>query len=123
MEVQMKLKFSNKTRPSKVKPEIQRREKLVNRLDQQISYVRQMVEGKRPRGSWAWLDEAGQYFVPIKYGKQILELKKGMASIECENLDEVEHALCEVRAMTLAGDLDGQLEAASTAIRQKFERD
>ena len=116
----MKLKLSNKTRPTAVKPEIQRREKLVNRLDQQISYVRQMVEGKRPRGSWAWLDEAGRYFLPIKYGKQVLELKKGMTSIECENLDEVEHALCEVRAMTLAGVLDGQLDAASSAIRKKF---
>ena len=118
----MKLKFSDKTRPSKVKPKIQRREKLVNRLDQQISYVRQMVEGKRPRGSWAWLDEAGRYFVPIKYGKQVLELKKGMNTIECENLDEVEHALCEVRAMTLAGDLDSQLEIASSEIRSKFEK-
>lgn len=116
----MKLKFSTKTRPIMVKPEIRRRENLVNRLDQQISYVRQMVEGKRPRGSWAWLDEAGRYFITIKYGKQVLELKKGMTAIECENLDEAEHALCEVRTMTLNGDLDGQLEAASKAIRRKF---
>ena len=49
-----------------------------------------------------------------------MELKKGMASIECANLDEAEHALCEVLAMTLAGDLDGQLKDASTAIREKF---
>lgn len=116
----MKLKFSNKTRPSKVKPEIQRREKLVNRLDQQIVYVRQMIDGDRPRATWVWMDENGTYFLAIKYGKQTLELKKGMASIECENLDEAEHALCEVRAMALAGDLDNQLENASMTIRKKF---
>lgn len=116
----MKLKFSNKTRPSKLKPEIQRREKLVSRLDQQIVYVRQMIDGDRPRGSWVWMDENGTYFLPIKYGKQTLELKKGMASIECGNLDEAEHALCEVRAMTLRGDLDAQLEVASNVIRKKF---
>ena len=119
----MKLKFSNKTRPTNVKPEIQRREKLVNRLDQQIGYVRQMVEGNRPRGSWVWMDEAGTYFLSIKYGKQILELQKGMTSIECSNLDEVEHALCEVRVMTLAGALDSQLEAASTKIRMRFKNE
>ena len=118
----MKLNFSKKTRPSKVKPEIQRREKLVSRLDQQMIYIRQMIDGDRPRATWVWMDESGTYFLPIKYGKQTLELKKGMASIECGNLDEAEHALCEVRAMTLRGDLDGHLEAASTAIREKFKK-
>lgn len=118
----MKLKFSNKTRPTKVDPVVQRREKLISRIDQQVNFVRQMVEGNRPRASWVWMDEAGTYFLPIKYGKQTLELQKGMASIQCQNLDEAEHALCEVRAMTLAGALDGQLEAASLAIREKFTK-
>ncbi len=118
----MKLKFSNKTRPAKIGPEIQRREKLVGRIDQQVVFVRQMIEGDRPRGSWAWMDEAGTYFLPIKYGKQTLEVQKGMGSIECQNLDEVEHALCEVRALVLAGKLDGQLLGAASAIRDKFNR-
>lgn len=118
----MKLKFSNKSRPAKIGPEIQRREKLVGRIDQQIVFARQMIEGNRQRASWVWMDEAGAYFLPIKYGKQTLELQKGMASIECQNLDEVEHALCEVRAMTLAGKLDPQLEAASQEIRERFSK-
>ena len=73
----MKLKFTNKTRPTKVKPEIQRREKLVNRLDQQVSYFRQMIDGQRPSGSWVWMDESGTYFLPIKYREADLGIEKG----------------------------------------------
>ncbi|MBX9898185.1 MAG: hypothetical protein K2Y17_09855 [Qipengyuania sp.] len=117
----MKLKFSDKARPLKVIPEVQRREKLINRIDQQIGFVRQMIEGNRPRASWVWMDETGTYFLPIKYGKQTLELQKGMGSIECQNLDEIEHALCEVRAMTLLGKLDEKLAAAASDIRRRFK--
>lgn len=119
----MKLKFSDKARPLKVIPEVKRREKLVTRIDQQIGLVRQMINGSHPRASWVWMDETGAYFLPIKYGKKTLELQKGMGSIECQNLDEVEHALCEVRAMTLVGKLDSQLSAASEEIRGKFLKD
>lgn len=92
----------------------------ISRIDQQIGYVRQMIEGKQPRAAWAWIDEAGIYFLPIKYGRQPIELKKGMFSIQCQDLDHVEAALCTVRAMVLQGDFDAQLQKASTDIRSRF---
>lgn len=119
----MKLKLTSKSRPKTISPDVQRRERLVHRIDQQIGYVRQIIEGQRPRAAWLWMSTDGTYYLPIKYGKQNLELQKGMVSIECENLDEVEHALCEVRTMVLAGKLDDQLEKASAAIRQRFQKD
>lgn len=118
----MELKFAAATKPKQVVPEIQRRQKLVSRIDQQIGYVRQMVEGKQPRAAWAWMDEAGTYFLPIKYGRQQIELKKGMFSVECPDLDHVEAALCTIRAMVLNGDFDQQLTKASSDIRSKFNR-
>lgn len=118
----MELKFAAVTKPKQFAPEIQRRQKLVSRIDQQIGYVRQMVEGKQPRAAWAWMDEAGTYFLPIKYGRQQIELKKGMFSVECPDLDHVEAALCTIRAMVLNGDFDHQLTKASTDIRSKFNR-
>ena len=118
----MELKFAAATKPTQVAPEIQRRQKLVSRIDQQIGYVRQMVEGKQTRAAWAWMDEAGIYFLPIKYGRQQIELKKGMFSVECPDLDHVEAALCTIRAMVLNGDFDQQLTKASTDIRSKFNR-
>lgn len=118
----MELKFAATTKPAQMTAEAKRRRKLVQRIDQQIGHVRQMIEGKQPRGAWAWADEAGTYFVPIKYGRHQLELKKGMFSIQCKDLDEVEHAFCTVRALVMAGEFDGQLTKASADIRQRFKK-
>ncbi len=118
----MELKFAATARPEAVRPEVQRRQKLTHRIDQQIGYVRQMIEGKHSRASWVWMDEAGMYFLPIKYGRHLIELKKGMFSVECPDLDHVEHALCTIRAMVLNGDFDIQLTKASTEIRSGFQQ-
>ena len=117
----MELKFTANTRPEKASADVQRRQKLVRRIDQQIGYVRQIIDGKQPRAAWVWMDEAGTYFLPIKYGRQPLELKKGMFSIQCVDVDHVEAALCTVRAMILKGELDDQLARASTDIRKRFK--
>ncbi|MFN3863750.1 MAG: hypothetical protein ACK4RT_05640 [Erythrobacter sp.] len=82
--------------------------------------MRQMIEGNQPRAAWVWMDEAGTYFLPIKYGRQPIELKKGMFSVQCADLDHVENALCTIRAMVLQGDFDDQLTKASADIRKKF---
>ena len=79
-----------------------------------------MIEGQQPRAAWVWMDEAGTYFLPIKYGRQPMELKKGMFAVQCKDLDEVEHALCAVRAMVLQGSLDTQIAAVSADIRERF---
>jgi hypothetical protein len=81
-----------------------------------------MVQGKQPRAVWLWMDDTGTYFLPIKYGRQPIELKKGMFSVQCADLDQAEAALCTIRAMVLQGDLDDQLAKASTDIRAKFNR-
>lgn len=117
----MELKFAATARPDKVNANVQRRQKLVRRIDQQIGFVRQMIDGKQPRAAWVWMDEAGTYFLPIKYGRQQIELKKGMFSVECSDLDHVEAALCTIRGMVLNGDLDAQLAKASTDIRERFQ--
>jgi len=109
--------------PKTVDTAVQRRQKLVRRIDQQNGYVRQIIEGKQPRAAWVWLDEAGNYFLPIKDGRRPIELKKGMFSVQCKDLDQVEAALCTVRAMVLQGDLDAQLAKASTDIRSRFGKD
>jgi hypothetical protein len=118
----MELKFVAAARPEKVNAVVQRRQNLIRRIDQQIGFVRQIVEGQNPRAAWVWMDDAGIYFLPIKYGRQPLELKKGMHSIQCADLDHVEAALCTIRAMVLRGDLDDPLTKASTEIRRRFSK-
>jgi hypothetical protein len=118
----MELQFAAASRPELANEFVQRRQKLISRIDQQIGYVRQIIDGKQTRAAWAWMDEAGSYLLPIKYGQHALELKKGMYSIVCKDLDEVEHALCTVRAMVLDGQFDAQLTKLATDIRNRFQR-
>ena len=79
-----------------------------------------MKSGQLPRAAWAWMDDTGSYFLPIKYGRQQIELKKGMFSILCKDPSEIEEALTAVREMVLGGEFDDQLAKASTEIRKKF---
>ena len=117
----MELKFVSNQKPGKVDVTTLRRQKLVGRIDHQIGLVRSLVEGHDPRGSWFWMDETGTYFVPLKYGRHTLELKKGMFSVQCQNLDDVEHVLCTFRGMVLNGELDDHLVRVSGEIRKRFK--
>ncbi len=118
----MDLEFTAAARPEPVSEFVQRRQKLVSRIDQQIGYVRQIIEGKQVRAAWVWLDEASIYLLPIKYGRHVLELKKGMYSVACKDLDEVEHALCTIRAMVLDGQFDAHLKKVSSEIRNRLTK-
>jgi len=66
------------------------------------------------------MDESESYFVPIRYGRQPIELKKGMFSIQCRDVAEVEKALRAVRALVLTGNFDAQLQKVSEEIRERF---
>ncbi len=116
----MELKFVATKKPTAVDVVTQRRQRLIRRIDQQISLIKSTSDLGIPRASWVWMDEAGAYLVPIKYGRQHIELKKGMYSIQCTDLEHVEQAMATVRAMILKGELDVQLELASSNIRAKF---
>lgn len=116
----MELNFVAATKPAAVSVTVKRRQRLVQRLDQQIGYCDVMKSGQLPRAAWAWMDDSGNYFVPIKYGRQPIELKKGMFSILCKDVSEIEQALGTVRQMVLSGEFDSQLTKASDEIRKKF---
>jgi len=73
----MELKFVATKKPVAVDVVTQRRQRLIRRIDQQISLIKSATESGIPRASWVWMDEAGAYLVPIKYGRQPIELKKG----------------------------------------------
>ena len=68
----MELKFVAAKKPVAVDVVTQRRQRLIRRIDQQISLIKSAADGTLPRSSWVWMDEAGAYLVPIKYGRQLL---------------------------------------------------
>jgi len=117
----MELKFVATKKPAAVDVVTQRRQRLIRRIDQQISLIKSATDLGVPRTSWVWMDEAGAYLVPIKYGRQPIELKKGMFAIECKDSNDVSNALETVRQMVLNGTLDEQLAQASGEIRARFK--
>ena len=116
----MELNFVSATKPTAVSETVKRRQRLVQRIDQQIAYCDVMKAGQLPRAAWAWMDDAGSYFLPIKYGRQPIELKKGMFAILCKDVAEIEAALGTIRYRVLSGELDQQLAKVSAEIREKF---
>jgi len=118
----MELKFVAAKKPINDDPIMQRRQRLVRRLDQQISLIKSAVDGMPPRTSWVWMDDTGAYFLPIKYGRTSIELQKGMFAVQCDCIEDVGQGLAAIRAMVLQGDFDAQLQKASTEIRSKFSK-
>lgn len=116
----MELKFVAAHKPEAINVAVQRRQRLVRRIDQQIGMVENLKDGFLPRTSWIWTDSEGIFFLPIKYGRNPIELKKGMFAIQCDSIEAAAAALSQMRTMVLNGDFDDQLAKASAAIRAKF---
>ena len=84
--------------------------------------VYQYLEGDKVRNLWFWTDEDGNMFLPIKYGKTVLELSKGKYSIKCSNTDEVVKNLETVKSLILKGQFDDILSKTSEELRSKFKK-
>lgn len=116
----MKLKFVATQKPTTQNPTIQRRQRIVRRIDQQIALLSKAGADGLPSTSWVWMDDEGTCLLSVKYGRQVLELEKGMPSIFCGDLNKAVEVITYIRAMALDGQLDDQLASASTDIRKKF---
>lgn len=116
----MELKFVAVARPKAPNAVVQRRNRLIRRIDYQVTLIEHAKVGMLPRASWAWNDETGNVFLSIKYGQHLIEMQKGKSAIQCSNLEDVRNALQEVRKMVMNGDLDLQLEEVSQLVRRRF---
>jgi hypothetical protein len=108
------------TKPEQTNPIIQRREKLLSSINRQIESIKRYKQGEKVRGLWFWIDDTGTMFLPIKYGKTVLELDKGKFSIECSTIDEVENSLDTVKSLTRRGSFDDILKTTSDILRSNF---
>ena len=117
----MDLKLVAFTKPSHANPILARRHRLVRRLGQQLAMISGTNDTALPRSSWIWLDESGTYFLSINYGRDPIEIKKGMYAIQCENLEAAKQAMMTIKDMALKGELDDQLAKISASIRAKFK--
>ena len=139
----LKLVASKKNRT--LSPVAHRRNKLVNKLHEQIELCeaqkageiyaprrlrtvtnkqtgeRVTVEAVKRVKEWFWINDAGKINLAVRYGSKVLTLNsKGANAIELGSGDELIAALHALKAAALAGELDAQIEAASGALRAGF---
>ena len=128
-----------------VAPIVQRRNKLINKLHEQIELCeaqqagktyaptrlktytnkqtgeRMTVEATKRVKEWFWIGDSGKINLAIKYGAKTLPLNaKGANAIELTNGDELIATLKALKADVLDGALDEAIAEVSTATREGF---
>ena len=134
------LKLVAVTRDNKVSPVLQRRQKLIKKIDEQMELAKAQANGsiysptkfknivnaetgtneykqvpKRIR-AWWWKNEAGKWNLVLRYGARIIELGKGKNSIELENEAAILPTLEVIKKAVEAGELDDAITAVSKAV-------
>ena len=141
------LKFVIAKRQLKINPIVHRRNKLSNKIFEQIQLAQAQKEGrsyaptrsrtftnketgetrtvevpKRLREWWHIVDN-GKINLVIKYGSKQLQFDaKGKNAIEIASGDELLAVLEKVRVAVEAGELDTHIEIASGALRAGFNK-
>jgi hypothetical protein len=138
------LKLVTATRENKTSPVIQRRQKLINKIDEQISLAIAQANGETysptkfknivnvetgeteynamPKRIRAWWWETGvKLNLTVRYGARIIELAKGKNSIELENFAAVLPTLDLIRKAVEAGELDEAVTKVSKAVELKLD--
>ncbi len=140
------LKLSSAKKPVHIPQVIFRRNKLSNKLWEQIQLAKSQIDGtpfvvkkfrtvkdsetgirksievpKRLR-EWWFKNEAGKMCVSIRYGTQLIELAKGKHSIEVDSAPALIKALELVKLAVEAGELDTQIASVSASIRKVFDK-
>lgn len=128
-----------------VAPIVQRRQKLVAKLDEQLSLCeaqrsgttyapkrlktytnkqtgeRMTVEVAKRVKEWFWISDSGKINLAVKYGAKTLPLnKKGANAIELASGDELINTLKSLKTAVADGELDDAINEVSSATRLAF---
>lgn len=143
MSALAKLKLSSIARTNNVNPVMQRRLKVIARIDEQIALANaeqagQQLQAMRQRKvkdeatgevklvqvpkrlrSWAWTAENGKTCVSLFYGSKVVAIEKNKATIELASKADLSATLSVLRSAVESGELDAQLEAVSKTAFKK----
>ena len=141
------LKLVTQKRPTQI-PAVQvRRNKLVNKLHEQIQLVISKKDGQtfaplhfrsvrdRDTGEikrievpkrirpWFFTSDNGKICLQIKYGSKVIDISgKNKPTIELASTDDLVKTLELIKTATLAGELDAMLESAGLTLRDGFAK-
>ena len=137
------LKLVAAKKPAQKDPVQHRRAKLSAKVVEQLHYARALnagevyaptriktvinAEGERVQVThakkvkqWWFVADNGKVCLQVRYGTRVLELAKGKNSIEIANGTELLSVLEIVKKSVESGELDAQIETASSAVRARF---
>jgi hypothetical protein len=139
------LKLTSAKKPANQPAIVQQRSKLAKRLFEQMQLARAQRDGtaytqmrvktitgidgerktievhKRVK-PWWFATENGKLCLNVRYGSKVIELARGKTAVEVTTLDELVTALTTIKAAVEAGELDTQIQAASTQLREGFKQ-
>ena len=136
------LTFAPLQKASSADPVIQRRNKLIVRLQQQIALVqdpqftltrqkwiadetglKQLRELKKRVRAWWRTDATGEVVLTVRYGARVIEFSPGKAAIAVGKKDRLVQTIETVIAAVEAGELDGILaQMSKSAVMTKGKR-
>ncbi len=141
-----KLKFVNAKQNNIVSPVLQRRNKLLKKIGEQIELAKAQKAGttyaptrlrkvinketgegttiemaKRLR-AWYWMEQNGKICLSVKYGAKSIELAKGKNAVELGSADEILPTLETIKLAVESGELDAAIEATSGALKAGFAK-
>ena len=138
------LKFTDAKRPKNQPPLLQRRNKLISKLWEQIELAKSKHSGKdfvvkryknvkdlegniksieKPKRikPWWFTSSTGTLCINVFYGSKVLELASGKTAVEATNLENVIEVLELLKREAEIGTFDEAIEAASLQLRSRFE--
>jgi len=91
--------------------------------DEETGELKQVSVAKRLR-TWYWMTGKGTLQLTIRYGSRtlMLDAKAKLNAVECADLNAVIDALKLIKDAVLNGELDDELNGASTQLRKGFNR-
>lgn len=89
--------------------------------DAETGETRMVRQPKRVKAWWSQT-EAGKLALTVRYGSKLLEFSKGKAAVEVTDLPQLVPTLEIIVQAVAAGELDAQIEAASAKLKAGFKR-
>jgi hypothetical protein len=146
MAIIASLKVTNADRPRQLPVIVQRRNKLINALHDQLELARAEAEGReylktrrrhvknpatgeyaeavvsrRPR-AWFWTANDGKVYISLRYGTKVIEIAKGNSAIEVGEKKQLVPVIEALKQAVAAGEVDQQLITAGAEVSSRFAK-
>ena len=146
MTIISSLKVTNADRPRQLPVIVQRRNKLINALHDQLELARAEAEGReylktrrrhvknpvtgeyaeavvsrKPR-AWYWTDDHGKVYINLRYGTKVIEIAKGKSAIEVGEKRQLVPVIEALKQAVAAGEIDAQLTTAGAEVSSRFAK-